>query len=107
MKRIYLRARIMLLTIALGLASVNFFNWFNDYWNDIPVDLPRFESGSPIFVLPRKFGEYPHIGGGGSGSGVSDCTFVVESSLLKENNLKTKTKNINRNLPNENGRKSN
>ena len=53
----------MLITLALGLASVGFFNWSNDYSTEIPVDLPKLESSSPIFIFPRESGVMPRSGG--------------------------------------------
>lgn len=69
MKRFYLRFRIALFALALGLSSVNFVHWLDDYWNEIPVNLPQVENGSPIIVLPRNRGERPFITGGGAGGG--------------------------------------
>lgn len=58
MKKQYLRVRIALLTLALGLASVNFFNWANDYFGKPPIELPRIENVSPIevFIINRRIG---------------------------------------------------
>jgi hypothetical protein len=54
MKQFYLRFRILLLTLALGLASVPFFNNECDKWTEIKVDLPKIESDSPIFIFPKQ-----------------------------------------------------
>jgi hypothetical protein len=71
----YLRVRIALVMLALGLASVNFFNWANDYWGEIPVDLPKAKSASvleittkqnPRFVIIRSSSYINGYGGGGS-----------------------------------------
>jgi len=63
MKRYYLRFRIMLMTFALGLASIGFFNLLTKYLNEISVNLPKVESDSPIFVFPRERKKMPYGGG--------------------------------------------
>lgn len=77
MKRFYLRLRVMLMMLALGLASVGFFDWFSNYWYEVPVELPKVESNSPIFVFPSSSKDVPkgvdsavccrNVGGGGAG----------------------------------------
>lgn len=47
----YLRFRILLLTLALGLVSVPFFNNLYERWTEIKVDVPQVESETPIFVV--------------------------------------------------------
>ena len=54
MKRFYQRFRIILLTLALGLASAYFFNSLSERWNEVSVKLPQAESQSPLYVLPYK-----------------------------------------------------
>lgn len=66
MKRFYFQFRTMLLTLTLGLASAGFFNWLDDYLTEIPVDLPKAESGSPIFIFPQEYNF--ELFGGGSGA---------------------------------------
>ena len=58
----------MLITLAFGLASVGFVNSLNDYSIEIPVDLPKVEQDSPIFVFPRYNREIRKGGGGGGGA---------------------------------------
>src|SRR5690242_18507206 len=54
MKRFYSRFRIMLLTLALGMASVTFFNGLYERWSEISVDLPQVQSETPIYVFPKQ-----------------------------------------------------
>jgi len=63
MKKVYWRFRILLMTLALGLASVGFFNLLIECFDEISVDLPVVEASSPIVVFPRKFKEMPYAGG--------------------------------------------
>lgn len=51
MKRLHRKFRIALITLALGLASVDFMNWLDDYWNTPRVELPQVENGSLLEVL--------------------------------------------------------
>lgn len=53
MKKFYKRFRVMLMTFALGLAIVNFSNWYNEFNTDIVVNLPKVES-EPIFEVITK-----------------------------------------------------
>lgn len=95
MKRFYFRFRILLLTLALGLSSVNFVNWLNDYWSEVSVDLPKVESKSPIIVLPREKAEMPY-GGEGCGNGIKKGVFVKYSvKYSKETKIQTNHKNKN------------
>ena len=50
MKRFYDKFRIMLLTLALGLASVPFFRTIHERWTEVRVAVPQIESDAPIFV---------------------------------------------------------
>lgn len=86
MKRFYFRFRILLLTLALGLSSVNFVNWLADYLSEISVDLPTTESESPIFVLPREWKDTPD----GGDSGGSGCYGCVKSSRKAKHTVKLK-----------------
>lgn len=52
MKRFYGRFRIVLFAIALGLASVPFFQNLKENFTEIRVDLPKVESETPIFISP-------------------------------------------------------
>lgn len=54
MKRFYYRFRIVLFTLALGLASISFFNNLSEKWNEVSVKLPQTESESPIYVQLKK-----------------------------------------------------
>ena len=63
------------MTLALGLASVSFFNSLDDYLTEIPVDLPKVKFGSPIFVFPREHRKMRL--GGGAGGGSSKTTFDI------------------------------
>ncbi|HXG83512.1 MAG TPA: hypothetical protein VNI84_05725 [Pyrinomonadaceae bacterium] len=60
MKRFYTRFRIMLMTFALGLASVFMSNGSLNYSNEIIVELPKSQSESPIIVfsIEEKFIPY-------------------------------------------------
>lgn len=42
----------MLLTLALGLASVPFYRMLHERWTEIRIDAPRVESSTPIIVTP-------------------------------------------------------
>jgi hypothetical protein len=50
MKRYYRQFRIMLLTLALGLASVPFYKTLREKWTEIRVDVPQIESNAPLIV---------------------------------------------------------
>lgn len=52
MKRFYSKFRIILLTLAIGLASVPFFQSLKENLTEIRVDLPQVESTTPIFITP-------------------------------------------------------
>src|SRR5215204_4047705 len=57
MKRFYYRLRILLFTLALGLASVPFFSSFGGNNRELAVNLPVIESESPLvvtFYKPKK-----------------------------------------------------
>jgi len=54
MKRFYRQFRIMLLTLALGLASVPFFTSLSERWSEVSVELPVVESESLITVFPQE-----------------------------------------------------
>lgn len=54
MKRHYLKIRILLMTFALGLASVFLFNGSLKYSDEIPVNLPKVQSESPLIVIPTE-----------------------------------------------------
>ncbi|MGI8786417.1 MAG: hypothetical protein ACR2HG_01465 [Pyrinomonadaceae bacterium] len=64
MKRFYFKFRIMLMTFALGLASVFVFNGSLKYSDEVFVNLPKVESDSVIFITPKK--QVCMFGGGGS-----------------------------------------
>lgn len=53
----------MLMTFALGLASVFVYNSSLKYAEEIPVNLPEIESASPIFVFPKEERFIPYCGG--------------------------------------------
>lgn len=50
MKRFYLKFRIALMTLAIGLANVWF---FNEVFGDIPIDLPKTQSGKTIILSDK------------------------------------------------------
>lgn len=77
----------MLLTFALGLASVFVFNGSLKYSDEVPIILPQTETGELVVVFPRYKKEMPKAGGGGSGG--RDCCAV-------NNEIKTKVKRIQR-----------
>lgn len=52
MKRFYSRFRIILFAVALGLASVHFFQFLKEKLTEVKVDLPKVESESLIVVSP-------------------------------------------------------
>lgn len=54
MKKIYFRFRILLMTFALGLASVYLFNGSLNFSDEIRIDLPQVQSDSVIFITPTK-----------------------------------------------------
>lgn len=68
MKRFYSRFRILLMTFAVGLASVFVFNGSLKYSDEVPVNLPKTNSGDAIVVFPRCLYEMPFGGGAGGGS---------------------------------------
>jgi hypothetical protein len=49
--------------LAFGLAAVPFFNGLFEKWFEIPVELPKTETASLIYVLPRTKAEMPFGGG--------------------------------------------
>ncbi|MDQ6787667.1 MAG: hypothetical protein M3033_12740 [Acidobacteriota bacterium] len=52
MKRFYSQSRIMLMTFAVGLASVFVFNGSLEFSDEVPVVLPKSQSKSPIIIFP-------------------------------------------------------
>ena len=67
MKRIYSKFRICLMTFALGLASVFILNGSLQFSDEVPVNLPKTESGDVQIVFPRYENEMPYGGGAGGG----------------------------------------
>ncbi len=67
MKKIYYSFRIMLMTFALGLASVFILNGSLEFSDETPVNLPKVKSDSPIIIFSREERFIPDAGGGGSG----------------------------------------
>ena len=68
MKRFYSLFRIFLVTFAVGLAAIPFANGIYEKWIEIPVDIPKVESSSPIeVILPTERRPFNDWGGGGSG----------------------------------------
>jgi hypothetical protein len=61
MKPGYLKFRILLFTLALGLASVRFFIFLYEEWTVVRVDLPQVQSETPIFVYARNPAFYHKI----------------------------------------------
>lgn len=96
MKRFYFPFRIMLMTFALGLASVFVFNGSLEYSNEVTVNLPKvnFEPQIIIFSLPKVQSESPIIFsiekkvdsrefGGGASGGIS-CDEAREKTRNKK-----------------------
>ena len=54
MKRFYSQFRVMLMTLAFGLASVSLFNELNRKWIEIPVNLPQIKSGTLLKVFVEE-----------------------------------------------------
>jgi hypothetical protein len=54
MKRFYMKFRILLLTLALGMASVPFFKMLYERWTEVRVDVPQIESNAPLIVDVNK-----------------------------------------------------
>lgn len=52
MRSTYFKFRILLLTLAFGLASVPFFYGLYESWTEIKVDVPQVESDVPIYIVP-------------------------------------------------------
>jgi len=52
MKRFYKKFRIMLLTLALGLASIPFFKMIHERWTEVRINVPQVESDAPFIVTP-------------------------------------------------------
>jgi hypothetical protein len=64
LKRFYMKFRIILLTLAFGLASVPFFRMIHERWTAVWVDVPRIESDAPLYVkIQRKIEENTLSGG--------------------------------------------
>lgn len=61
MKRFYCRFRLMLLTLALGLASVPFIHSLSENYSEMRVELPTSTSESPLYVLPKQVLTQPVI----------------------------------------------
>ena len=55
----YSRLRTLLFTFALGLATVNFYASVSEYFKEIPVNLPKVETETPIIIrlCPEPFVE--------------------------------------------------
>ncbi|MDQ3322487.1 MAG: hypothetical protein M3525_08685 [Acidobacteriota bacterium] len=88
MKRFYYQFRIMLITFALGLASV--FAYYNTwkFSDEIYVNLPETASGEVIVVFPRCRFQIPDTeGGGGVETRLTDSRgipFIIEKHLYKQ-----------------------
>lgn len=54
MKRFYMKFRVIILTLALGLASVPFFRMVYERWTTVRVDVPQVESNAPLIVEVNK-----------------------------------------------------
>ena len=65
MRKFYPKFRISLATFALGLASVFMINGSLQFSDEIPVNLPKAESGEIIVVLPETSCQMFGYGGGG------------------------------------------
>jgi len=65
--------------LAVGLASVPFFNGLYVNWMERSINLPQAESASPIIVVPKSFDQLPK--GGGSGPDQDDP--VLSKKVIK------------------------
>lgn len=83
MKRFYSRFRIMLMTFAFGLASVFVSNGSLSSSNEVPVILPKTDSGDVIVVFPRCLYEMPFGGGSGGGSTKPEVIFPKELNVTR------------------------
>lgn len=83
----YQKLRIMLITFALGLASVFMFDRLSETPDEIKVNLPRIETESAIILYPIKK-EFIEIRGGGGGETVEEYT----KRIRKEKKLKNKAR---------------
>ena len=54
MKGIFVKFRVILLTLALGLASVPFFSMLHEKWTEVYVEVPQVESSTPLYVTPYE-----------------------------------------------------
>ncbi len=69
MKRFYSRFRIMLMTFALGLASVFVFNGSLKYSDEVSVNLPQAESSSVFEIITKEnWKGYQFVGQGCGGT---------------------------------------
>jgi hypothetical protein len=50
--------------LALGLASVPFFNGLYEKWTEIRVDVPQIKSVTPLYISPKYKKEMRAHGGG-------------------------------------------
>jgi hypothetical protein len=84
----YSQIRIGLLTFMLGFVSVPFLDFLQTKWIESSIDLPKVESGTPIYISPKYDREI--IKGGGSACGREDMT---ESLVVpKKKGLKSRYK---------------
>jgi uncharacterized protein YjbI with pentapeptide repeats len=51
--------------LAVGLASVTFFNGLYARWIEASIELPQMESASPVIIFARNRDEMPNAGGSG------------------------------------------
>ncbi len=63
MKGFYAKFRIMLITFALGLASVFMMNGSLQFSDEVYVDLPKVKSETVILVNPKYRNEMPKMDG--------------------------------------------
>ena len=75
----YSQFRAALLTFAMGLASVTFFNFAHGKYTEIPVELPEAEFGTVLPVYVEMPGKPFNMQGGGGGSGGRDCDDFIKS----------------------------
>lgn len=78
----------MLITLALGLASVGFVNWLYDYVTEISVDLPKVEFGSPIFVYSQEYNF--NLFGGGRGANCDFEPIILVTNKYKRHKISRK-----------------
>lgn len=95
MKSFYFKLRVLLFTLAFGLASIPFFNGPAERWREIPVNIPQIESQAPLQIYPWESTVEPQIpvremvkqkrdlSQYNFGGDVSSCGFVLTTEFAK------------------------